>query len=259
MSFLNLKIFEFKISKFVERFLNSEKMYRKLILIFLDYLFIYISWIIALTFLKEFNLIINIRSILFHFWSIQIFALPIYFFTNQYKPLTRFINTSSFYNIIARNTFLITLPILYLDIARFKKVEITFWLIFLLLVLVTQIGYRFLIRDLINKLIQFKKTKNKKRAAIYKADFYGFQLSKLIQIEGEYNIVCYLEESPSLIGNSINGIPIKNISKFNNKIEKIDSLIIPSETEPFYKFKSLINEFESIGINVIYTSNRYNW
>ena len=53
-----------KISKFAERFLNSEKMYRKLILIFLDYLFIYISWIIALTFLKEFNLIINIRSII---------------------------------------------------------------------------------------------------------------------------------------------------------------------------------------------------
>ena len=153
------------------KFLNSKKVYRKLILIFLDYLFIYLAWLITIAFLKDFNQIIKISSVLFHFWSIQIFAFPIYFFTNQYKPLTRFINTSSFYNIIARNIFLVLLPILYLDIARLKEVEITFWLIFLFLVLLFQIGFRFIIRDLINESLKLSRIKTRKRAGIYKADY----------------------------------------------------------------------------------------
>ena len=110
--------------------------------------------------------------------------------------------------------------------------------------MLSQIGYRFIIRDLINELLKLKKIKIRKRAAIYKADYYGFQLSKLIQIEGEYTVVCFLDDSPTLIGNSINSIPIKNIAKFNNKKEKIDTLIISAGSGPLYKFKSLIKEFK---------------
>ncbi len=254
MNLFTLKFSEFKIHKYLEKFLNSEKIYRKLVLIFLDYLFIYISWFLSLIFLKELNQIINISSVQLHFWSIQILALPIYFFSNQYKPLTRFINTSSFYSIIARNTLLVVLPILYLDIARFKKVDLTFWLIYLLLILLFQIGYRFIIRDLITNFLKSSKNINRKRAAIYKANFYGFELSKLIQIEGDYKVVCFLEDSPSLIGNSINSIPIKNILKFNNKKENIDVLIIPAGQELSYKFKSIIKKFESQKIYVLYLS-----
>ena len=254
MSLFKLKFIKFKIYKYINNFLNAKKVYRKLILIFLDYFFIYSSWLITLAILKDFNQIIKISSVLFHFWSIQILAFPIYFFTNQYKPLTRFINTSSFYNIIARNIFLILLPILYLDIARLKNVEITFWLIFLFLVLLFQIGYRFIIRDLINESLKLSRINTRKRAAIYKADYFGFQLSNLIQIEGEYTVVCFLDDSPTLIGNSINSIPIKNISKFNNNKDNIDALIISASSGPLYKFKSLIKKFEKIGINVLYLS-----
>ena len=238
MNLFKLKFIKSRIYKYINIFLNSQKVYRKIILIFLDYLIIYLAWLITLAFLKDFNQIINVRSVLFHFWSIQILAFPIYYFTNQYKPLTRFINTSSFYNIIVRNIFLILLPILYLDIARFKEVEITFWLIFLFLVLLFQISYRFLIRDLINKSLKLSRINTRKRAAIYKADYYGFQLSNIIQIEGKYNVVCFLDDSPTLIGNSINSIPIKNIAKFKNK-ENIDALIISASSGPLYKFKSI--------------------
>ena len=86
--------------------------------------------------------------------------------------------------------------------------------------MLSQIGYRFIIRDLINQFLKSSKINIRKKAAIYKADYYGFQLSNLIQIEGEYTVVCFLDDSPTLIGNSINSIPIKDIAKFNNK-EKI--------------------------------------
>ena len=203
-----LKLIKFNLYKDIENFLYSKKIYRKLILISFDYLSLYISWLIAIIIFKDINQNINIKSVLYHFWSIQAFTLPVYLLTNQYKPLTRFINNSSFYLIILRNIFLISIPILYLDVVRFQNPKLTFWIIFLLLTILFQIGYRLLIRDLINFLIN-RNLKNKQiRIAIYKADYLGFQLSNILKIEGKYNIVCFLDDSPALDGSSINTIPI---------------------------------------------------
>ena len=180
MNFFKIGLKEFRNYRFIESFLNSKSFYRKLVLIFLDYFCIYLSWILSIYILKDSNYLNNIRPILYHFWSIQLLAFPIYILTKQYKPLTRFINSSSFYNIFSRNLFLVLLPMVYLDLARFNKPKIIFWFIFLVLILFTQIGYRLIIRDLINKLIKRKTISNSKRAAIYRADYLGFQLSNLL-------------------------------------------------------------------------------
>ena len=116
-----LKFIKFKLYKIISNFLSSKKIYRKFILILSDYLSLYISWLAAIIIFKDINQNINIKSILYHFWAIQGFALPLYLFTNQYKPLTRFINNYSFYLIILRNILLITIPILYLDLVRFQN------------------------------------------------------------------------------------------------------------------------------------------
>ena len=98
----------------------------------------------------------------------------------------------------------------------------------------------------------FKKNinKNRKRVAIYGADYLGFQLSNILQTQGKYNVICFLENSSSFYGSSINSIPIKNISKFNNKIENIEEVLITSENISLNKFKRL----ESQGIKVLYLS-----
>ena len=258
MKFFKIGFKEFRNYRFIESFLNSKSYYRKLVLIFLDYFCIYLSWILSIYILKDSNYLNNIRPILYHFWSIQLLALPIYIFTKQYKPLTRFINTSSFYNIFSRNLFLVLLPMVYLDLARFNKPKIIFWFIFLVLILFTQIGYRLIIRNLINQLIKRKTYSNKKRAGIYRADYLGFQLSNLLEIEGEYKIICFLDSLNSLTGSSINSIPIKNISRFDNNKEKIEELIIASENDSFNKFHAIVKEFESRAIKVSYFSpNQY--
>ncbi len=247
---LNLKLIKTKILNYLENYLNSKKIYRKVILIFLDYFFIYLSWLLSIYIVKDFNDLNTINTNLYHFWSIQILALPIYIFTKQYRPLTRFINTSSFYPIIFRNIFLVLFPIIYLDLARFKNPDITFWIVFLLTMFSTQIGYRFIISDLLNQFIKKNINNNRKRAAIYGADYLGFQLSNILEIEGNYNVICFLDNSPSFYGSSINSIPIKNISKFNNKIEKIEEILITSESVSLNKFQ----KFKSQGIKVLYLS-----
>ena len=191
MNFSLLKSIKIEINNLIENYLNSRNIYRKIILIFLDYFFIFLSWILSIYTLKGFNEINNINTNLYHFWSIQILAFPIYIITKQYKPLSRFINTNSFYTIILRNILLVLLPIIYLDLARFKKPEITFWIIFLVILLESQIGYRFIIRDLINQFFKKKINKNRKRVAIYGADYLGFQLSNILQTQGKYNVICF--------------------------------------------------------------------
>ena len=98
MNFSLLKSIKIEINNLIENYLNSRNIYRKIILIFLDYFFIFLSWILSIYTLKGFNEFNNINTNLYHFWSIQILAFPIYIITKQYKPLTRFINTNSFYH-----------------------------------------------------------------------------------------------------------------------------------------------------------------
>ena len=86
------------IKEILLRFLDSKKIYRKLILIFLDYLSIHI------TFECLFYLIGYKNNLFFNYFTI--IALPIYLLTKQFKPVTRFIGSSSFYQIIFRNFFI---------------------------------------------------------------------------------------------------------------------------------------------------------
>ncbi|MBO8242377.1 polysaccharide biosynthesis protein [Prochlorococcus marinus XMU1410] len=171
--------------------------------------------------------------------------------SNQYKPLTRFLDTHSFYSIILRNLLIISLPIFYLDIARFLTPKFIFWIIFLSICLFLQIGYRVLIKDLIDLLIKKYNRKERKNVVIYKADYLGFQLSNLLKSDGKYEIVCFLDDSPSLEGSSINAIPIKSISKFNKKRYKIDQFLIASESYSINKLKNLIKDLEKDNISIL--------
>ena len=232
-------------------FLNTNNIYRKLILISGDYISIYISWFIANFTILEINSSRFTSYHLYHFYFIQIIAFPIYLISNQYKPLTRFIDSKFFYSILFRNLLIISLPILYLDIARFFTPKFIFWIIFIFICLFLQIGFRLIIRDLINTLIKNSYDKKRKRVAIYKADYLGFQLSNLLQRDGKYDVICFLDDSPSLEGSSINSIPIKNISKFDNKKFIIDQFVIASESTSIKKLNNLIKSFESENISVL--------
>ena len=91
----------------------------------------------------------------------------------------------------------------------------------------------------------YKKTQ--KRVAIYKADYFGFQLSNILQRDNSYKVICFLDDSRVLEGNSINSIPIKSLYKFKNK-EKIETLIIASKLARNTKIQNILKEFEFNGI-----------
>ncbi len=247
MNFLNLKkLFTDNLSNF----LNINSIYRKIILICCDYASINASWFITKFLIYDIGIIINSKYNLYHFFFIQITALPIYFISNQYKPLTRFLNSSFFYSIISRNFIIICISIFCLDLIKLKIPQLTFWLIFLFVNIFLQIGYRLIIKDLVNVLLKNTDKKDGKRVAIYKADFLGFQLSNILHRDFNYKVICFLDDSPVLEGNTINSIPIKVLNNFKNKKEKIESLILTSEFKSTTRNKILLKELQSQGIEI---------
>ena len=72
---------------FIDKFLDSNKVYRRLILILLDYISLNFSYLISLVIFKDLDQSINYDSVDHIFKYVLILALPIYFLTKQYYLL----------------------------------------------------------------------------------------------------------------------------------------------------------------------------
>ena len=103
-------------------FFNFDRKKRKLLLIILDFFLIAISIITAFWFLNDNSFIDNFQKYKINEFVVinLIFSLPIYYFTGQYKGITKFIGSYLLYRFTIRN-FLI---IITLFLTFFRAFEI---------------------------------------------------------------------------------------------------------------------------------------
>ena len=226
------------------RFLDSKKLYRKIILILFDYLSIYLS-------LKFLSYLIGYRSNLF-FICFATIALPIYLLTKQYKPLTRFLGSSSFYQILFRNIFIGILASLFSDLLNLKLEGFKYFLMFTILVFGMQSSLRILIRDFINILTSYKYSRTSiNKLAIYKADHLGVEFSNIINIERDYRVEVFIDDNPTMRGCSINNIPIMSLKNFKKSRVSINKLVIASDQISFKELTKVKNYFKSLNIEIL--------
>ena len=194
------------------RFIDSKKIYRKLILILLDYLSIYLS-------LECLFYLVGYKSFLFFIYFI-IFAFPTYLFTKQFKPLTRFIGSSSFYQIFLRNFFIGVLASIFANLINLKLIGFKYCIMFTVLVFVLQSSLRIIIRDSIRIFLKYKNSKSSlNRVAIYKADHLGVEFSNILKFDRDSIIEVFIDDNPSMEGCSINNIPIVSLKTFKNYLK----------------------------------------
>ena len=242
------KLFIKKLNSLIPRLIlilvNLKKIYRKLIIILFDYLSIYLS-------LECLFYLIGYRSYLF-FSYFAIIALPIYLLTKQFKPLTRFIESSSFYQILYRNFFIgilatIFCNLLYSDLLGFK-----YFIMFTILVFGMQSGIRIIIRDFIKILLTSKYSRNSVcRIAIYKADHLGVEFSNILKLDRDCIIEVFIDDNPTMSGCSINNIPIVSLKTFQKNKININKLIITSEQISFKELIKLKKFFKNLNVEVI--------
>ena len=221
---------------YIKRFLKfilTDPIYRKVLIIFIDIFILNISfYFLKIIFgnissysLLDFNSRINFS--IYSLLGTLIFIFS-YLFTGQYKSLTRYLGSITLYFIVLRN--LIIISILYLLSILYFGIYIPIIYPFILWLVISSIssGVRFIYRDLLIVLRQ--NSKSRKRVAIYGAGAAGIQLSNSLKTSNDYQIIFFIDDSKLLIGNNINGIPIfksEKIKKFKSKIDQI-LLAIPS-------------------------------
>ena len=243
-SFLEQKKINRFFIKIFLRFIDSKKVYRKLILILFDYLSIYIS-------LECLFFLIGYKDYLF-FNYFSIIALPVYFLTKQYKPLTRFIGSSAFYKILFRNFFIGISASIFSKLINFELIGFKYCIMFTILVFFIQSILRILIRDFINVVVNFKFSRSSlKRVAIYKADHLGVEFSNIIKLENNYIVKVFIDDNPTLRGSSINNIPIMSLKTFKDNKPSVDKLVIASQEISFKELVRVKNYFKNINIEVL--------
>tara|TARA_Y100000589_G_C27194081_1_gene646020 strand:- start:1425 stop:3320 length:1896 start_codon:yes stop_codon:yes gene_type:complete len=170
--------------------------------------------------------------------SLVLFAIPFYFFSGQYKDITRYIGSKSIYKIMARNIFIVfSLHIIFSPPLSFSFVLWTF---------ISSISYtsRIILRDLI---LKFKKRKsNLSNVLIYGAGSAGARLLSNIKAEGNFEVKGFIDDDLSLKGRSILGIRIyspKEISyiKSHLNIEKILLAVPSADKKSLEKISENIN------------------
>ncbi len=178
-----------------------------------------------------------------------LFSIPIYFFTGQYKDLTRFIGSKSIYQIMVRNFFLILISYLLF----FYPLSLGF----VLWTFISSISYtsRIILRDIIVYLNN--KRNDESGVLIYGAGAAGARLLNILNLENKYFVKGFIDDDPSLWGRSILGINIYPPSqihnlKMNEKIKKI-LLAIPSIVKD--DLRRILSNLSKLNINVLQIPN----
>ena len=219
-----MKKFIYRIYYFLE---NSNFFYRKFILLATDQFIICIA--LAISFLNRNLYYKNPLFIFTDYYYIFFLAVIVYLFTGQYRGLTKYYDSSSFYKIASRN-LLLGLIICSLNfILNFSNFLPFNSIIFFLFISST---LSFLLRISLGWLIKTIQYENKKsnKVVIYGAGAAGAQLLSSLKFEKTYKVLFFIDDNKSLWGRSINSIPIKSpdyLYKTRSKIDKV-LLAIPS-------------------------------
>ena len=159
-------------------------------------------------------------------------GILIYALTGQYKGLTRHLKSKALYQIIARNFLLILVIYLVSKVGQYTMPPRSSLILLWILLSVFVGGVRFILRDALHR--NRKKFNNaiklKENVVIYGAGTSGARIASSLQAEDSANIIYFVDDSPFLIGRTLDGIPIKppnELFKTKTKINKI-LLAIPS-------------------------------
>ena len=205
--------------------LQSPPKFRRLLLVLIDVLAIIFSYILIDWIYKN-NLILNNQS---YSYSIILFSIiigiPLFFFTGQYKGLTRYVGSLALYKIAYRNFFLVSILISRNYLFDQKIIPISFWFL-LWFILSSFTGLtRFILRDI---LINFpiKVTKKIPKVAIFGAGESGALLASSLNISKSHNLEFFIDDAPNLWGRNINGIKIYSREYLKKGYRRIDKLIL---------------------------------
>ncbi len=183
------------------------------------------------------------------FWMIPtttFICLINYSITGQYKGITKYLGSKIFYNIILRNILSITIIAFTGIIFQLNMPPRGVWFLILIILCSSEPLVRIIARDLLRySNTFFNRTPN---VLIYGAGSSGAQLESSLRLTGTYKVRLFLDEDPSLWGQTLNGLPIKSPSELKFFIDKIDLALLANPSENRAQRNKLLEEMQRQGV-----------
>jgi len=183
------------------------------------------------------------------FWMIPtttFICLINYSITGQYKGITKYLGSKIFYNIILRNILSITIIAFTGIIFQLNMPPRGVWFLILIILCSSEPLVRIIVRDLLRySNTFFNRTPN---VLIYGAGSSGAQLESSLRLTGTYKVRLFLDEDPSLWGQTLNGLPIKSPSELKFFIDKIDLALLANPSENRAQRNKLLEEIQRQGV-----------
>lgn len=245
------KLIKFLFSKLiiiVELLLKSALL-RKLLFIIADSLIILSSLFISNWFLNyDYSLI-----------TIYLYTIPcaifLFIFTGQYKGLSRYVGSPDLYKISLRSFGILLIQFVILNKSFNSKIVKLLLLNFIIFTLLSGL-FRFIVRDLLNKIYQSninKSDKRRKRVFIYGAGAAGGQLVASIRHNNRYQISGFLDDDKNLQGRDLSGYKIYNpkdaqilIDEFN-----IDEILLALPSVSKVRRSVIIKRLSEFGVKIL--------
>ena len=185
---------------------------------------------------------------IFTFYILLAFLLfPI---SGQYKGISRYIGSGVMYWISLRNLILGFTSILFSKLVSNDAPSLNFWIIQWLFITVILGSYRFLLRDIYLKTSRFSVKEAPKKVAIYGAGKAGRQLSLTLKYSLKYDVIFFVDDSPSLNGRYIHGKRIINYKFMYKEKEKIDQILLAIPSLNSIQLRKLINKLEKFNLPI---------
>lgn len=226
-------------SFFYSQIIKSPRIIRLLLLISADISCLFIS-----VFLPQIVKLDTLNTTFFNgynFFLFCLFAINLYFFSGQYKDLTRYFNTSSFYKITIRNIFLCTIVSIFS--------EFDFGNSILLSILITFNIYAS--RLILSTILNHRNDVKKKRVVIYGAGKAGVQLARSLMIDERYSLIYFVDDNKALWDRNLFGVDIKNSITLNRLEKDIDILFFCIPSINLKKRRELLTKLNQLSFDVL--------
>ena len=177
-------------------------------------------------------------------------GLPLYFFTGQYKGLTRYVGSAALYRLAGRNGLLVLLLAAIGLMQRLPMPPRSSWILLWLLLTAFTGSVRFALRDV---LLNLSSTlhKHQLRVAIYGAGEAGAQLAASLRLAGNHRIVTFLDDNPAYWVRSINGVAIQPPQKLIEIEGSIDQVLLAIPSLPRSERRRIVEDLQKRGIPVL--------
>ena len=232
-------------SQYILSLIKAPRWKRRLMLLSIDSLNI-IACILISSFFRD-----KTYSVL-DYLLILIITLTTFIFTNHYKSLTRYVDTTLIYRLGARN--ILVLILLLIVFSLFKNdlyIDPKNIFLYFCFLYSSTLSIRFILRDILNR--NPYSIKGIKKVAIYGAGSAGAQLYTSLKIANSHEVICFIDDSNYLKNRSINNVPILPPSQIKNYIKdkNIDQILLAIPSLKIFRKKEILRNLYKHNIPVL--------